>query len=347
MDKPIDRRSALSTGASALFAAAATTLPARMAAAEPAGPGPSAAIDPAGLIESAPSFDALFPATRYFEIDSKIANARFAAWVTLPAQYSADNSTSYPIIYQMDGNLFFPTTAPFHQAGQGDALSPQLPFILVSVGYSKPESHAWAWLRMRDLTPPGEAVPEIIRQTVEPAVKAGRLSQDEGRRYLAMFASQAADKFLAFLEQELHPQLAKTFRIDASNIGLWGYSYGGLFTTYVAIKQSALFKCIGAGSPGIVEKDSQIFQLYRQAVASKQDYSGRRLHVTLCVRELTQPGIYQWVTARGTSELLAQTSLNPLPNLQVSSELIALETHLTGALPAWFSFLRACFGRKP
>ncbi|AOH84330.1 esterase [Sphingomonas panacis] len=332
MNYPIDRRSALSIGAGAIAAAAAATLPTRS----------SAAKTPTGLVESAPSFEALFPSTRYYEIESRIAGARFAAWVTLPAQYDADRTKTYPIVYQMDGNLFLPATAPFHQ-GEGDKLSPHIPFIMVSVGYSKRESHAWPWLRIRDLTPPGEAVPDVIRQTVEPAVKAGRLSQDEGRRYLAMFANPAADAFLAFLEQELHPQIATALRVDETDVALWGYSYGGLFSTYVAIERSDLFKCVGAGSPGIVAENSQIFKLYQQAVASKNDYSGRRLHVTLGARELAQPSLYQWIIARGTSELLAQTALHPLPGLKVSGEIIPLETHLTGAVPGWFSFVRACY----
>jgi len=293
--------------------------------------------------ETTPSFSALFPSTRYFEIDSKIAGTRFAAWVTTPPQYDADQTQNYPVVYQMDGNLFFPATAPFHQAGQSDPLSPQIPFILVSVGYSEQESHAWVWLRVRDLLPPGEAVPEVMRQAVEHGVEAGMLSKDEAPKYLAMFDKPAGDKFLGFLENELHPLLKETFRIDEKNIGLWGDSYGGLFTAYVAIKRSEIFKNIGIGSPGIVDLDSEVLKMYAQAFASKKDYSGRRIHITLGARELAEPSIYQSITARGTSELLAQTSLKPLSGLKVSSEIIPLETHITGAVPSWFSFLRACY----
>ncbi len=298
------------------------------------------------LAESAPSFGSLFSSTRYFEVDSKIAGVRFSAWVTLPAQYDADETQSFPVVYQVDGNLFFPATAPFHQAMPSDSLSPLVPFILVSVGYSNAESQDWQWLRVRDLLPPDEPIPEAMLQAVEYSVQAGLLSKEKGDQYLTMFGKPAADKFLGFLEGELHPALAATFRIDEDDVGLWGDSYGGLFAAYVAIKRSSLFKRIGAGSPGIIE-NSKIFTLYQQAVDAKEDYSGRRLHVTFAARELTQPTIYQWLVARGTTELLAQTTLHPLPGLQVSTEIIPLETHLTAGVPAWFSFLRACYGLSP
>lgn len=303
------------------------------------------AADHVQLEESTPSFSILFPTTRYFEVQSAIADVRFSAWVTLPAQYDTDTSTSFPIVYQVDGNLFFPATAPFHVAGPSDGMSPLVPFILVSIGYSEKESPDWAWLRVRDLVPPGEAVP-VMRQAVEMSVEHGKMERDEGDRYLEMFSKPAADKFLAFLEDELHPLLMQAYRIDDSDVGLWGDSYGGLFAAYVAVKRSKLFKTIGAGSPGIVGPESQVFELYRQALASKTDFSGRRLHITLCTRELTDPTIYQHLVARGASELLAQTSLNPLPGLEVSSELIPSETHISGSVPSWFSFLRTFYGRK-
>ncbi|MGN8059014.1 alpha/beta hydrolase [Pedobacter sp. 22163] len=298
------------------------------------------------LEEITPSFQTVFPQTRYFEIDSKIAGNRFSAWVTVPAGYDQQKTESFPIVYQLDANLYFPSTAPFHLATHGDVMSTLRPFILVSIGYSQEESHRWDWLRVRDLVPSGDVVPEIFYQTLDGTVQAGLISQEESEVYRTMFAKPAGDKYLSFLENELHPLLTQTFQIDQNDVGLWGFSYGGLFTSYVALKRSNLFKNIGAGSPGIVGKDSYIFKLYDEAIASKMDFSGRRLHVTLGARELSSPGPYQWLTARGTSELLAQTSLQPLPGMQVSSEIIPLETHLTGGVPAWFSFLRAFYSKS-
>jgi predicted alpha/beta superfamily hydrolase len=344
MNTPVDRQPASSFSNLVTEAAVAAIAPPRAASGNADGDG-APATGPFELTETTPSFGALFPSTRYFEIDSEIAGARFSAWVTPPAQYDADPTQAYPIVYQVDGNLFFPTTTPFHQPGQSDGMSPQIPFILVSVGYGIAESHAWPWLRVRDLLPPGEKVPDIMMQAIDMTVQAGLLPREEGDRYLEMFANPAADKFLGFLEQELHPQLAKAYRIDADNVGLWGMSYGGLFAAYVAIKRSDLFKRIGASSPGIIGEESRVFELYREAVAAQRDYSGRHLHITISARELAEPSIYQWLLARGTTQLLAETSQHPLTGLQVSTEIIPLESHLSGGVPAWFSFLRACYRR--
>lgn len=344
MTKPADRQPASSLSDLINDAALAAIAPPKAEAGKAIDSG-GAVTGPFELTETTPSFAVLFPATHYFEIESKIAGARFSAWVTPPAQYEADPTQAYPIVYQVDGNLFFPATTPFHQPGQGDSMSPQLPFILVSVGYDIAESHAWAWLRVRDLLPPGEQVPDIMRQAVDMTVQAGLMPREDGDRYLDMFDNPAADRFLAFLEQELHPQLAKAYRIDADNVGLWGMSYGGLFAAYVAIKRSDLFKRIGAASPGIAGEGSRIFELYREALAAQRDYSDRHLHVTISARELAEPSIYQWLLARGTTQLLAETSQHPLSGLKVSTEIIPLESHLSGGVPAWFSFLRACYLR--
>lgn len=290
-----------------------------------------------------PSIQTIFPNTHYYEINSKIAGNRYSAWVTLPAEYDQQEDQLFPVVYQIDANLYFPSTAPFHLATHGDVMSTLKPFILVSIGYSQEESHEWDWLRVRDLVPPGEAVPEIFHQILEAKVQAGLISQEKRMIYQKLLEKPAGDTYLSFLENELHPLLEQTYRVDQNHTGLWGFSYGGLFTSYAALKGSAVFKNIGIGSPGITGTDSYIFKLYEEAIRSEVNFSGRHLHITLGGRELSDSGPYRWLTARGTGELLAKAELQPLPGMKISSEIIPLETHLTGGVPAWFSFLRTCY----
>jgi predicted alpha/beta superfamily hydrolase len=290
------------------------------------------------------SFRKLFPHTHYFEVESAEASANYGVWVTLPPQYDSEPGRRYPAVYQTDGNLAFPQTAPNHSLAHFDFISPLSPFVQVSVGYTEAESTQSMWVRNRDLLPPGEPVPEEMIQSVEGMVSSGAMGREQGDLYMHYLRNPAADKFHAFLEKELHPALVEKFRIDADEASLCGYSYGGLFAAYVAVSGSSLFRRIGAGSPGILPRHSKIFEIHEAKAAAKADFSGRRLHVTLGTRELTTPGMYQSIIALGTAEFLTLLTQKPLSGLVVTNELIPLESHLTGLAPAWFNFLRACHG---
>jgi uncharacterized protein len=288
------------------------------------------------------SFAKLFPHTHYFEVQSAEAATCYGVWVTLPPHYHSNPDRRYPAVYQTDGNLAFPQTVPNHALADFDFLSPLAPFVQISVGYTEAECAQSLVLRNRDLLPPREPVPDNMIEEIDTMVSSGVMDREQGDLYIHYLRNSAADKFQAFLEKELHPALAEKFRIDADQASLCGYSYGGLFAAYVAVSGSSLFRRIGAGSPGILPRRSTIFEILEAKAAAQADFSGRRLHVTLCARELTTPGMYQSLVALGTTEFMALLSQKPLSGLVVTHELIPLESHLTGLAPAWFNFLRAC-----
>ncbi len=299
------------------------------------------------LRELAPAFSALLPWTRYFEIDSSVAAARFAVWATIPLKYLSGENRSYPAIYILDGNMTVPQTAAFHLL-ESDPVHPIQPFVLFGVGYPAAQASRQLALRARDLIPrgeplPGGADPKSLRRLVE----RGLLDEAGAELYLANLRAPAADRFLAFLTNELHPQLCRLFRIEAQSAGLYGYSYGGLFCLAAALERSALFRRIGAGSPAIAPQVSQIFARYRAQYEAAADHSGRMLHVTVCETELTANSYYRTLVGAGTAELLALAQSHPLNALRLSSCVIPRETHATGLLPSWHSFLRACYPAAP
>lgn len=55
--------------------------------------------------------------------------------------------------------------------------------------------------------------------------------------------------------------------MDAGDVGLFGYSYGGLFAMYAFAMASPLFTVIGASSPGILSAETQVFQHYDRRIA--------------------------------------------------------------------------------
>jgi predicted alpha/beta superfamily hydrolase len=290
------------------------------------------------LLEVSAGLSSVLPTTTYFEIESAAVSARFAVWVTLPLRYAVED-IDYPVIFQTDGNKAAPTTVPAFGLLRDDPINPIKPFIQVSVGYVGEDVPRRLAVRARDLLPPGEPLPAgADESTLHVLPAAGILSEADARLYLENLRNPRADRFLAFLIEELDPALRSRFR--AGDAGLHGYSYGGLFAVYAALSTDH-FTCVGAGSPGI-QGNSQVFTLCDEAAASAGP-TAQHLHLTMCERELTHPSIYQDQVAAGTCELLRRTGRNPVKGMQVTSALTPLESHATGDAAAWFSFLRTCY----
>jgi predicted alpha/beta superfamily hydrolase len=294
------------------------------------------------LRPSDPPMSSLLPSTRYFEIDSAVAGARYAIWVTTPAGYDRATATRFPVIYLPDGNSAAPSFIPRHQYLTIDPINPIRPFIMVCVGYPSEDAPRSLAVRARDLLPPSEPLPPGVEQAMQATVAAGLLDGSGADLYLRNLRNPAGDKFLAFLSDELHPHLASAYRFDDTDgAGLFGYSYGGLFAVYAALRRTALFRHIGAGSPGILPSKSRVFQMYRNEAAAGADYSGRSLHISVCERELTIPTSYQPLVAAGTAEFITMAGTEPLRGLAFSSRVIPDESHITGSGPSFAGFLRS------
>ena len=293
--------------------------------------------------ESQPPLSAMLPATRYLEVESTRVGARFAVWVTLPPRYEQERDASYPVVYLPDGNLSAPLTVPAMALLRDDPINPIRGFIQVCVGYTDEDAKRHLAVRARDLLPPGEPLPPGVDETaMQGLVQAGFLDQAAADLYLHNLRHPAADRFLEFLSGELHTQIAGRYRVDDEATGLFGYSYGGLFATYVALRRTR-FRRIGAGSPGIIPRVSKVFELYQAELAAGADHAGRMLHMTVCEREITVPSIYQPMVGAGAAEFMALAGQQPIKGLAFSARIVGHESHASGFAPSWFSYLRTCY----
>ena len=153
--------------------------------------------------------------------------------------------------------------------------------------------------------------------------------------YLQKLADTHADDFLAFLTGELHPQLQSQYRVSESGHGLFGYSYGGLFSLYAWLTGASTFATVGAGSPGVVVPGSQVFALIPDAT------NDAKLHVTLNEAETLGPiPIYRGL-ARHVLEVLEQLHAKGSP---VTTAMLR-ETHVTGLQASFLSYLKTCHAR--
>lgn len=293
------------------------------------------------LEESSSPMSATLGRTRYFEIESEIAGARYAVWVTTPSRYEKED-ISYPAIYQPDGNGAVSTMVRATYL-RDDPINPHVPWISVCVGYIGEDAANSLAVRARDLLPPNEPVTHTDEEEfVESMVKLGILDEAGARLYFYNLTHPAADKFLAFLSDELHPLLKEEFRIDDSALGLFGHSYGGLFASWVSTQRS-IFTRIGASSPGILPGVSKVLEAYDAEFESEADHTGRMLHVAVAEKEITKPSSYASLVGAGTAEFYTRLATKPLKGLQIETNIIPKESHFTANYVALADYLRFCY----
>lgn len=285
------------------------------------------------------SADQVLGSTEYFEMESTSVGARFAIWVTTSPTYAQDEEATYPALYVTDANYSVGQTAPL-AVMQGDPALPIAPYLQVTVGYAGADAQDWSRVRNRDLVPPGEPVPPAMRGSLDLAVEKGLMTQTDADAYLADLANTRADAFLAFITDELHPEISRRYRVSAEGHGLFGYSYGGLFSLYALLTGCSLFTAYGAGSPGVASLDSTVLALVEKPL----DLTGKRLHLTINGPEMTgELAIYRTI-GRGFTALV--DSLRSTDSGLALTTQVLGETHLTGLQPAFLSFMRTCWSNS-
>jgi predicted alpha/beta superfamily hydrolase len=286
----------------------------------------------------------MFPRTRYFEIDSSKAGVRYAVWITTPKTYDQNPDQCFPAIYMPDGNWNASFSAELCDLYEWDLIDAFQPTIQICVGYTGDEIDLAISVRPRDLLPPDEPYPPETEEGVMADIEAGLLDQRSADLYVHHLKNPAADRFLAFLTEELHPLVAAHYRIQPDTLGLFGHSYGGLFAAYAALQKTSIFRNICASSPGILPQQSAVFKRYADALA-EDGIDARNLHMTLGTREISVPGIYPALVGRGTVEFIALAGAQPLGGLNFTSQFFEGESHMTIKAPAMHSFLRTFYRR--
>ncbi|EWM10182.1 alpha/beta hydrolase [Kutzneria sp. 744] len=273
--------------------------------------------------------------TDYFELRSG-GGHDYGVWVTTPPGYDPA-TTQAPVVYVLDGNWAVGMTAPLIVT-QKDPMHQIQPYIQVSVGYAGEEAQHWDRLRNRDLVPPGEPIAKELVDAVEMGFRTGARTREETDAYLAELRDTHADAFLSFLTAELHPRIERDYGTATSGHGLFGYSYGGLFSLYAWLTGSTLFDSIGAGSPGVAGEDSQVFARLEEL---GENLPAAKLHVTVNDQELLGDlAIYQNL-AKNTATVLHRLTAR---GAAVTSAVLR-ETHVTGLQASFLSYLRTCRAR--
>jgi predicted alpha/beta superfamily hydrolase len=193
-------------------------------------------------------------------LHSKIVNQDFDIYISLPYKYLKSDIT-YPVIFSLDANVKFGLMS--NVVNNLGTLTKEIPeIIVVGIAYPIKDIADWASLRKRDTTPTSN--PEYDKDW------AGYLNKATGRDDIVV-QSGGADKFLAFIQDELIPFIETNYRVSSTDRALHGTSSGGLFTLYALFKQPELFQRYFAGSPSIQWDESYMYNLENNFAATHQD----------------------------------------------------------------------------
>jgi predicted alpha/beta superfamily hydrolase len=130
--------------------------------------------------------------------------------------------------------------------------------------------------------------------------------------------------FLQFIEQEVIPYIEKHYSVN-KNRAIYGYSYGGLFTSYVLLTKPQLFKTVLIGSPSLFADNGVIFRTFEPDYAQK--HTDLPTNVWLSVGEKDE---YLIDDTHKFADLLKSRNY---PSLRLKTATLSGLNHLTGIQP--------------
>lgn len=170
-------------------------------------------------------------------------------------------AAGYAVMYVLDGDAMFhtmvDTVRAYERRPDGGEHTRA---VVVGIGY-----------------PPGTDIPAARTLDMTP------IASDEPR---VLKPNGGADAFLAFVEDELKPAIAREINIDPQRQALFGHSFGGLFALHALTKRPGSFQTYIAASPSLWYADA--YMAKRVAQFATGNSSPPPLRVLLTAGEYEQ-----------------------------------------------------------
>ena len=226
------------------------------------------------------------------------------------------------VLYVTDANGMFASAVDIVRSMQLSAHLP--PMLVVGIGYRMGALAETAVIRMRDFSPTAD--PLIARIGPPETVMGG------------------AERFLAFIRDELQPWVAARYRVDPDDSTYFGHSLGGLFGTYVLLTEPTTFRNYGIGSPSLWWEDDTIFDYEANyaathddlaakvffAVGGFEDHDGRQREASrLPAEERVKAGLRYIDMTADTLRMVDALRARQYPNLDIASVVLPDEFHIT------------------
>ncbi|WP_405063193.1 alpha/beta hydrolase-fold protein [Kribbella sp. NBC_01505] len=234
--------------------------------------------------------------------------------IALPPSYDG-SGRSYPVLWATDASLTFSLTvgtlALLTASGQTAEA--------IVVGIGAPAST--------------DAMEFSRRRAYEFYSRERWLNAGVGAQYAQvpaefLNAGGGAERFLAFLADELRPQLANEFRFDETDHGLLGDSAGGYFAIYALLTRNTAFAKYLIGSPAASGCADHLFELEQEGSALAGD-----VFLGAGEAEMTDPFTASGDILGSMTRLTQTLRLRDHPDLRLTSRIFPGENHYS-AVPA-------------
>ncbi|MFD2032039.1 alpha/beta hydrolase [Ancylobacter dichloromethanicus] len=165
----------------------------------------------------------------------------------------------WPALFYLDANAVAGTAADIMRVQAAYPLGTGVEWgVMVGIGYPSEGAYDSARRSWDMGPPPGETYPPHTPDG--PEVRTG-----------------GADGFLAFIEDELKPEIARRVALDPSRQAILGHSFGGLFVLHALFRRPQAFAHWISASPAIWWEGAGIIGSAEAFVAAGTRASGRLL----------------------------------------------------------------------
>ena len=199
---------------------------------------------------TADTIPAAIPGTVQFDVTSRDGTEPHRIYLyTPPGEPPAEG---WSVLYLLDGNAVIATAVEVLRAQAPYTLGTGIHFgVVVAVGYPTDEAYDGV-RRSWDLgPPPGRSYPPYVEGG--PELRTG-----------------GADHFLAFIEDELKPEIARRVPINQQRQSIFGHSFGGLFVLHALFNKPEAFTAWISASPAIWWEGAGIVTASEKFVAEGQ-----------------------------------------------------------------------------
>lgn len=296
---------------------------------------------PSGATATKPALITIPPVETHL-LRSETIKQTFKIQVQRPPRM-AGQPDRFPVVYVTDANLFFDMCRDLSLSLQTAQEAP--PFILVGIGYPSDALLAGYKLRWREFTFP--PYPQCDPNAC-PDFDEDQLVPEEGAKNF-----YGGEDFRQFIKENLIPFIDAKYATVPDNRTYFGYSGGGFFALFTLFTDPSLFKNYICGSPGLlmhgVTPGGFAYDNYdcggllvRDFIASGKSLDGIKLYMSMGEDEEN----VVWKMVQGFYDMLKSLKTAAIPGLQVMSELLPAESHITGVPNAFVHGVQAVFGTR-